>query len=390
VSDESSVGGSGARTVVVPAGHGGSSLACIRSLSRRGYRVVGVAGSADAAALQSRHCDEREVAPAPGTDLPGYREALLELARRDEVLTVLPLYEPDIAVLAEYREQFAEHVATPWSDHETVRTAQDGHRLAQVAAEAGVPTPECGLLDEWDDWSERRVIKPRYALCVEDGTVRYPEVHVTEPGEVPDVDAIVEEMGHVPIVQEFIPGNAEGGYFALCDHGEPVARFQHRRIRSYTYAGGASVYREARDDPDLDAVGRRLLEALDWHGPAMVEVKRDPRDGEYKLVEVNPRFWGSLPLAVAAGVDFPAAYCDLARGDVDPTLAYDTDVGCHELLGEVSYLHSVLRYDYDHVEPPSLPTAVADIARSLVTQPHFDYLSVEDPRPFVQQLRTLV
>lgn len=378
------------RAVVVPAGHGGSSLACIRSLGRAGYHVVGVAGSERAAALRSRHCDERRGVPSPDADLPGYRDALLDLARREDVLTILPLYEPDVTVLAEHRETFADHLATPWSDHDTVSTAQDGYRLAQVAEAAGVPTPETGLLDEWDDWNRRRVIKSRYALRTVDGAVSYPPVHVTEPGTEPDVEAIVDEMGHVPIVQEYVPGDDERGYFGLFDRGEPVARFQHRRVRSYTYDGGASVYRESVDDPRLDAVGRELLEALDWHGPAMVEVKRDPRDDEYKLVEVNPRFWGSLPLAVAAGVDFPAAYCALAEGTVTPTTSYEVGVGCHELVGEASYLHSVLRYDYDHVERPSLPGTVGEIARSLLRNPHFDYLSLDDPRPFVRQLRNLV
>ena len=55
-------------------------------------------------------------------------------------------------------------------------------------------------------------------------------------------------MRHVPIVQEFIPGDEEVGFFAMFDHGEPVATFQHRRIRSYSYTGGASVFREAIED----------------------------------------------------------------------------------------------------------------------------------------------
>jgi hypothetical protein len=206
----------------------------------------------------------------------------------------------------------------------------------------------------------------------------------------PDPDRVAEEWGHVPIAQEYVPGDDESGFFALYDRGEAVATFQHRRVRSYTYAGGASVYRESVYDERLDADGRALLAELDWHGPAMVEVKRDA-DGTPTLMEINPRFWGSLALPVRAGVDFPALYYDLATGGVDdPVHDYETGVGSHVLRGEASYLHSVLRYDYEHRDAPPLAGSVADVARSIVDQPNFDFLCGDDPRPFVADLARLV
>lgn len=379
--------------VVVPAQHGGSSLACLRSLGRRGVRTIGVAPSADAPALHSRYCDEAVVVPSPEADLAGYGDALLSLAERPDVVTVVPLYEPDAYVLAKRRGEFAEHVATPWPTFETVRAVQDRHRLFRTAADAGVAIPATGLLDDWDadDWAAREgrtVVKPRYTLVVEDGRVRYPGVTVLDPGEEPDYERLVAEMGHVPLVQAYVPGEFECGFFALFDRGEAVATFQHRRVRSYTYAGGASVYRRSFRDPALTAEGMALLTALDWHGPAMVECKRDPRDGSYRLVEVNPRFWGSLPLAVAAGVDFPGHYYDLATGGVaEPTFDYEVGVGCHVLRGEASYLHSVARYEFDHRDRPSLLGATRDVLVSIAREPRFDYLATDDPRPFLRDLR---
>jgi len=66
----------------------------------------------------------------------------------------------------------------------------------------------------------------------------------------------------------------------------------------------------------------RLLDALQWHGVAMVEFRYDERDKDYKLLEINPKFWGSLDLALAAGVDFPSYLCQMARG---ATLAYSEE-----------------------------------------------------------------
>jgi predicted ATP-grasp superfamily ATP-dependent carboligase len=191
-------------------------------------------------------------------------------------------------------------------------------------------------------------------------------------------------MGHVPIVQSYVPGGPEQGFFALFDNGEPVATFQHHRVRSYSYDGGASVYRRSIRNDDVAAAGLRLLSHLDWHGPAMVEFRRDERDGTLQLLEVNPRFWGSLALPVHAGVDFPWLYYQLACGEQPERVeTYRVGVGSHVLVGELSYLHSVATDDHEHQDAPSLPREVSRVLRSLVTDPQFDVLSARDPKPFL-------
>jgi predicted ATP-grasp superfamily ATP-dependent carboligase len=82
---------------------------------------------------------------------------------------------------------------------------------------------------------------------------------------------------------------------------------------------------ESFHDEVMEELGTRLLRALDWRGVAMVEFKRDRRTGEYKLLEVNPRFWGSLPLALHCGVVFPVYQAQLALGlTPDPPAGYPT------------------------------------------------------------------
>ncbi|WP_227131212.1 carboxylate--amine ligase [Halorubellus salinus] len=425
-------GSRGHDAVVVPADPGGSSLACMRSLGRRGVRVLGTATSESAPALASRYCDETHVLPDPSRDLEAYAAGLLSLTRRADVRTVVPLSEVDAYVLAINREAFATHVGAPWPDADGMRAAQDRLELFERAADAGVRTPETAPLGAFDARADRYIVKPRHTVVVVDGGARTGTASVHEAGVEPDVAAFVDAMGHEPIAQEYVPSAGEFGFFALYDHGTPVATFQHRRVRSYTYAGGASVYRESIADDALADAGRRVLDALDWHGPAMVEFRKDARDGEYVLLEVNPRFWGSLPLAVAAGVDFPAAYWalsmgrdvadaaldggsnDAAEGDgerlagersrsgegsaatdggrpgVDAGAAarpaYDVGLGCHRLLGECSYLLSVRERTFEHVERPSLAREVVAVARSLVAQPNFDVLSLHDPKPFLATL----
>jgi predicted ATP-grasp superfamily ATP-dependent carboligase len=124
------------------------------------------------------------------------------------------------------------------------------------------------------------------------------------------------------------------------NRGRLRAAFAHRRLREKPPSGGVSVLSESVAlDPQLLAQSERILEALKWHGVAMVEFKRDSRDGVPKLLEINGRFWGSLQLAVDAGVDFPALLYRLAvEGDVEPVFDYEVGVRLRWWLGSVDWL----------------------------------------------------
>ncbi len=116
------------------------------------------------------------------------------------------------------------------------------------------------------------------------------------------------------------PGGEALGVAVLMNFAsEPKASFTYRRLREYPIAGGPSTLRESIWNPALQERAEHLLASLGWIGVAMVEFKVDPRDGEPKLLEVNPRFWGSLHHAIVCGVDFPFLLYRLAMdGDVDP------------------------------------------------------------------------
>jgi hypothetical protein len=95
--------------------------------------------------------------------------------------------------------------------------------------------------------------------------------------------------------------------------GRLQAHFAHRRLREWPHSGGPSTVRESIHDPTLLARARRLLEALAWRGLA-------------HILEINPRFWGSLHLAVESGVNFPALLVNMALGRPAPFDGYRTGV----------------------------------------------------------------
>ncbi|MFC7237132.1 carboxylate--amine ligase [Saliphagus sp. GCM10025317] len=376
--------------VIVPGITAPSTVACLRSLEPRGiYTIVGSEDRTTPGSV-SRYCDRFVTLPDPRSDIEAYGDVLLSLAARPGVETIIPVREEDVYTLAANRDAFAEHVATPWPDFETLRQVQDRVELFAAAERAGVETPETTLLDEWDDWSRETIIKPRYTVAAPEylghdaGLSDIGSTVYHEPGTPPAVESSLNEWGHVPIVQEYVPDSREYGFFALYDEGEAVATFQHCQKRGYKYSGGPSAYRESTDIPELEAAGLALLDELEWHGLAMVEFLRNPETGSFELMEINPRFWSSLPFSVRAGADFPYYYWQLARGEPISQPDYEVGIGGHLLRGELCHLHSILAEDYPLVERPSFLSAVSDVATSMVREPRFDYAVADDPVPFVQ------
>lgn len=383
------------RSVVIAASAAPSTVACLRSLGSRGIRTVVVAEKETAAALRSKYCDEVVPVSSPHEDLVAYKEALLSLAMRPDVLTIIPVREEDVYVLSKYKSEFAEHVSTPWPALETLTNVQDRKRLFEVAKDAGVPIPRTQLLDASADWNQQWIVKSRYSILVNDYIDTYPlEKCVSPPGTrylaqnvKPNVESLEAEMHHTPLLQEYISTSEEYGFFALYDHGECVASFQHRQIRGYTYAGGASAFRESVNIPELEETGRTLLDHLDWHGLAMVEFLRDDATDEFKLMEINPRFWSSLPFSVQAGADFPHYYWLLADGRHDEiSCEYETGIAGHLLRGELLYLRSVLTDEIEIVDKPSILNAIQAVLQSTWAHPRFDYLNMDDPKPFLRDM----
>ena len=177
------------------------------------------------------------------------------------------------------------------------------------------------------------------------------------------------------MIQEFIPSGGEAyGISLLFNRSSQLrAAFTHRRLREFPVKGGPSTLRESVHMPQLLDKSVKLLQHLNWYGVAMVEYKQDPRDGKCKLMEINPRFWGSLPLAVVAGVDFPyLLYRLVMDGDIEPVLDYPEGIRCRWLLaGDV--LHFLTNPNRFRLQP-----SFFDFSRN---NRNDDFISLEDIGP---------
>jgi predicted ATP-grasp superfamily ATP-dependent carboligase len=270
--------------------------------------------------LQSRFAAEGHLL-GEGDYKPALRAALERHAGAHDV--IVPVGTESIAIVAEQADALKGRVHTWVPSPEALLTASDKSAMTRVAEEAGVATPatyrrlEPATIEEWA--RDQRVALPLVVKYANDDRAEswLPEERYRI---VRSVEALGREyrrmhaIGPYPLVQEYVEGDGHG-FFAVTDAaGAPVVTFAHRRLREYPISGGPSTLCESVADTALAEAGARLLRAVMFKGVAMVEFKRDRRRDRFVFLEVNPRFWGSLPLALQCGVDFPVYQVRLALG----------------------------------------------------------------------------
>jgi len=296
--------------VLVTDAHYKHTLAAVRSLGEQGVEVVAGAPWGRAQAFFSKYCRGRVVYPHP-RDEERFAHALVRYAERKGVDVLLPIGYQTTTALSKYGPSLCRRVKLPVAEWKAMRIASDKAETLALAERLNVRTPRRYKYPEDVD---------RFPVVVKGTRETGRLLYVSTPRELAKVDT------SRAVIQEYIPGEGYG-FYALLNRGRLRACFMHRRLREYPVTGGPSTLAESVYDPKLKELGMRLLRALNWHGVAMVEFRKDYRDGEYKLMEINPKFWGSLDLSIASGVNFPYLTVKMAiEGDIDPVLTYRVGV----------------------------------------------------------------
>lgn len=286
------------------------SLAAVRSLGKKDLEIIAGSHHRFAQAFFSRYCRYGIRYPHPD-DEEKFIGFMLEFVKVNRIKVLLPIGYTTTLIISKYKNKFEKYTRLPVADYDAVTIAGNKDKTIDFARTIGIALPR--IYSGADDIKEYPVV---VKANKESGGVRY----INSPDELKTTDLADR------VIQEYIPGEGYGLY-ALFNHGRPMAYFMHKRIREYPVTGGASSAAESFYDEKLKEQGLKLLGALNWHGVAMVEFKKDSRDGQYKLMEVNPKFWGSLDLSISAGVDFPYLTVKMALDeDTGPIPEYKSGV----------------------------------------------------------------
>ncbi|PYP94619.1 MAG: hypothetical protein DMD38_15165 [Gemmatimonadetes bacterium] len=335
------------------------------------------------------------LAPDALSDVAGYAAEVGRLVRAFGIGLVLPVTDPSVEALLEHRLELPASVILPLPDIATYRAASDKRVVMALAAEAGFDVPEtCIIASPGDsalpgDGFFPAVLKPHRSVVTTRATREQIAVSFVD-----DAAACQRALASLPwqafpvLLQRRVQGPGEG-LFVLRWGGEVIALFAHRRLREKPPAGGVSVYRESIVlEPPLVTAGLRLLHALEWNGLAMIECKRDRETGRHVIMEVNGRLWGSLQLALDAGVDFPSLLVRCALGLPVPIVRdYKVGVRSRWFWGDVDHLYLRLRKSAADLHlngsSPSRLGAVMDFLRFRPGRDRWELWRWDDPAPFL-------
>jgi predicted ATP-grasp superfamily ATP-dependent carboligase len=340
----------------------------------------------------------------PPETAPGeFVATLLQYCHKNEIDLIIPGTDASLLPLSEARQQFAGVCQLALPDAPALEIVTNKLKTLQLAEQLAVPVPKTHLVNtvqEARDHAPRLgwpvVLKPQASRIfrnksgIEAFTVVYAE----------DLAQLEQQMsrfeGRCPVLlQRYYPGTGMGVELLL-HKGRPLAAFQHKRLREIPITGGASAFREGVTlDPTLYEYSVRLLKALNWTGLAMVEFKVGSEGPQ--LMEINGRVWGSLPLAVRSGMDFPARLVEMylygppANG-VPPDSTYSRGLRVRNLELEMLWIASVLRGKrrYPFLEIPKRSSGAKALLELFHPAYKFDILSFDDPRPGLAEVPKIV
>lgn len=367
-----------------------SALAIVRSLGRQGV-VVHVAHDQDRPlAAYSRHAAQSLRYPDPLRDESAFVDWLVHHLAQAAVALVIPVTERTLVPIMRQRQRFDDRLIA-MAPSDALEQVLDKDRTLELARRLGVPTPRSVSIASIDELDAALsmigfpvVVKPSRSVGEHHG--QRVQLSVSYAHSMPELQAQVQHAlrhGGV-ILQEYFRGDGVGVEL-IADRGHVRHAFQHRRLHEVPLTGGGSSLRVSETVvPALHSASAQLMQALGWHGVAMVEFKYAPATGEFRLMEINGRFWGSLPLAVAAGADFPVMVHELmTRGGVSPRPPARPGVLCRHMARDILWLEHVLRKAAPPglVALPSRRQVLRDSLLVLSRRHHFDVQTWRDPLP---------
>lgn len=390
---ESLLGSTKPMKIIVLDGNQNQAVACVRSLARQGHIVWAGESRTWSKAGWSRYCSGSFRYASPHTDPQKFLADVVAESRKQSGTLILPMTEATTLLISAHRKLFtAVGARFVLPDHADLLRAVDKSQSTALAQSLGIAIPKTFsaiVIEEAQEISgEIRfpvVLKPRTS---QEQSYQGSMNATGRPSYARDANELarrfIEMRRHCSavLVQEFVEGTGTG-YFALLNHGELRAEFAHCRIRDVHPTGSGSALRESiLPAPQIRQASLAMLQALRWHGVAMIEF-RLRQDNVPVFLEINGRFWHSLPLACHAGTDFPALLAHMAEfGDVDPPAAYKVGIQCRWLVGDFRHLLEVWKGrppGFPGNFPRRLPTLLAELTPKTGT--FHDNFMWQDPLP---------
>ena len=336
-------------TVLVTNASGAKGLIVTRSLGKKKIEVITADSERLSAAFFSKYSKNHFLYPSPLNSSTAFINKIKKYVETKKIDVLMPINSTETLLISKYKDKFEPYTEVPFADYSKMIRLHDKEELAKIATELSLPIPKTYFVEDATDIRKiAKIIEYPAVIKLKDATSSVGIQYVYSEDEfLSRYKQVILKYAltphDYPLVQEYVPG---GGYgvSALFNQGDIRAIFTHKRLREYPISGGPSTFRESIRHPEMEKIATKILEHVDWHGVAMVEFKLDERTNKPVLIEINPRFWGSINQAIASGVDFPYLLYKMAiDGDVQPVLNYKVGVRTRFLMDDFLALFSQLK-----------------------------------------------
>jgi protein-tyrosine-phosphatase len=368
-----------------------SCLTIVRSLGRQGLRVVLGTQNPQSLPAYSRYVSAVIPFPPYAARLDDWWNKLEEVLRDERFDLVIPASDGGLVPIALNRRRFEPLAKLAVPDEFAFEHTYRKDKTLAMASELGVPLPRGILVGDRAGLSSLPqsglalpvVVKPVSSKIWRDGKRMDKSVRLARSwdGAASYAAELIEVGG--AIIQNTFRGIGVGQEF-LADGGEILTALQHERVHEPLGGGGSYYRRTVPLDPEMLRHSRRMLEYMHWTGVAMIEYKLNRETGEFTLIEINGRFWGSLPVAVSAGIDFPAdLYHLLVEGRRPERTNYRVNVYSRNVTSDLFWFAENWRADRSNPDLITVPRAraIGEWLNIVLGREHWDTLTLDDPRP---------
>jgi protein-tyrosine-phosphatase/predicted ATP-grasp superfamily ATP-dependent carboligase len=371
--------------VLVLDGHSRAAVETVQALGRAGIVVDVCSERSESLAFQSRYARRCFHQPS-SVDVEEFTVWLRLMDEEGDYALIVPSTETSLIGLNSLPETNPLRVKAVVPSKRALDVSLDKHRTWELARRLGVRVPDGVLIHSVDELPPAEsfpvVLKPIRSKVNLGERIFTLEVAIVH-SEKKRIAYLRTWLPHTPVLQQSYVRGQGIGVALLYDRGRKVWHFAHERIHELPLSGGASSYRKSiAAGGELLAASETLMDALQWHGVAMVEYKRRP-DGSYCLMEINPRLWGSLALAIDAGVNFPLGLLSVAQAQPAPSQPpFRRSYYTRSIKDDLYWLRS--NFAADRNDPilltrPRLRSCL-ELLRPLIGRESWDHFDVHDLR----------
>lgn len=323
------------RTALVLDGRSRAALAIVRSLGKQHIDVT-ISDSYYSLAFHSKYSKNKVIYPDVAKFPEKFFEWLEKYLSEHTIDVVIPVRDHTMEACVNNLSSLSKKSKFCIPSINAFNIARDKEKTIILARKLNIPHPKTILPSEIKEYNFEQIkqcfnlpiiLKP----SIGSGSRGIETIHTWDEFESL-LKKVTTQYG-LPLIQEFIPYGGAYGVEVLMSDSITKAKFAHKRVHEYPLSGGPSTLREGVIYPEIEEYGLKLLKELKWNGVAMVEYRVNKVDNKPYLMEINPRFWGSLQTGIFSGVDFPYLLFNLAlNNDCDEVLTYEPGKQCRWLL----------------------------------------------------------